>query len=36
MSPAARRWLTQRYLLPGEDRLTIPLFGAWIAQDALV
>jgi hypothetical protein len=32
LSPAARRWLTRRYLLTAGDRLSVPLFGAWIAH----
>jgi hypothetical protein len=36
LTPAARRWLTQRYLLTPDDRLAIPIFGAWIAHHALV
>jgi hypothetical protein len=36
LTPLARRWLTQRYLLTPDDRLAIPLFGAWIEHHALV
>src|ERR1022692_2795107 len=36
ITPLARRWLTQRYLLTPDDRLSIPLFGAWIEHHALV
>jgi hypothetical protein len=36
LSPAARRWLTQRYLLTPDDRLAIPIFGAWVEQHAVV
>jgi hypothetical protein len=36
LTPAARRWLTQRYLLTSDDRLAIPVFGAWIEHHALV
>ena len=36
MTPAARRWLAQRYLLTGDDRLAVPLFGTWIEHHALV
>jgi len=32
VSPAARRWLTQRYLLTPDDRLAVPLFGAWLSH----
>jgi hypothetical protein len=35
-TPLARRWLTQRYLLTPDERLSIPLFGAWIEHHALV
>ena len=35
VSPAARRWLTQRYLLAPADHLAIPLFGAWISHHAI-
>jgi hypothetical protein len=35
LSPAARRWLTQRYLLTPGDRLAVPLFGAWISHHAI-
>jgi hypothetical protein len=34
LSPASRRWLTQRNLLDSGDRLAIPLFGAWIRHYA--
>jgi hypothetical protein len=36
LSPATRRWLAQRYLLTPDDRLAIPIFGAWIEHYALV
>ncbi len=36
LSPLARRWLMQRYLLTPDDRLSIPLFGAWIEHHVLV
>lgn len=36
LTPLARRWLAQRYLLTPDDRLAIPLFGAWIEHHALV
>ena len=35
LSPAARRWLTRRYLLTPDDRLSVPLFGTWIAHHAI-
>ena len=35
LSPAAHRWLTQRYLLTPGDRLSVPLFGAWISHHAI-
>ena len=35
LSPAAHRWLTQRYLLTPGDHLAIPLFGAWISHHAI-
>jgi len=31
-----RRWLTQRYLLAPDGRLTIPLFGAWIQHQGYI
>ena len=36
LTPTARRWLAQRYLLTPGDRLAIPVFGAWIEHHALV
>jgi hypothetical protein len=36
LTPAARRWLTQRYLLTPGDRLAIPVFGAWVEHHAMV
>ena len=30
LAPIARRWLAQRYLLTPDDRLSVPVFGAWI------
>jgi len=36
VTPAARRWLTQRYLLTPGDHLSIPVFGAWVAHHAMV
>jgi len=36
LTPTARRWLAQRYLLTPDDRLSIPVFGAWIEHHALV
>ena len=36
LTPVARRWLAQRYLLTPDDRLAIPVFGAWIEHHALV
>ena len=36
LAPAARRWLTQRYLLTSGDRLAIPIFGAWVEHHAMV
>jgi hypothetical protein len=36
LSPPVRPWLAQRYLLTAENRLAIPLFGAWIEHHALV
>ena len=36
LASATRRWLAQRYLLTSEDRLAIPVFGAWIEHHALV
>jgi hypothetical protein len=35
LTPRARRWLVQRYLLTPEDRLAIPLFASWIEHYAL-
>jgi hypothetical protein len=35
LSPAARRWLAQRYLLTPDDRLSVPLFAAWISHHAI-
>jgi hypothetical protein len=35
LSPVARRWLTQRYLLTPDDSLSVPLFGAWISHHAI-
>ena len=35
LSSTARRWLTQRYLLTPGDRLSVPLFGAWISHHAI-
>ena len=32
---SARRWLSRRYLLTPEDRLSIPLFGAWLEHNGL-
>ena len=36
LTPAARRWLTQRYLLTPGDRLAIPVFGAWVEHHSMV
>jgi hypothetical protein len=36
LSPAGRRWLTQRYLITADDQIAVPVFGAWIAHHALV
>lgn len=36
LTPVARRWLAQRYLLSPDDHLSIPVFGAWIEHHALV
>jgi len=36
LTPTARRWLAQRYLLTPDDRLSVPVFGAWIEHHALV
>ena len=36
LTPAARRWLTQRYLLTSGDRLAIPVFGAWVEHHSMV
>jgi hypothetical protein len=36
LAPAARRWLTQRYLLTSDDHLSIPIFGAWVEHHAMV
>lgn len=36
LASATRRWLTQRYLLTSEDRLAIPVFGAWVEHHALL
>jgi hypothetical protein len=36
IAPAARRWLSHRYLLTSGDRLAVPVFGAWIEHHALV
>jgi len=35
LSPVARRWLSQRYLLTPADQLAVPLFGAWISHHAI-
>jgi len=36
LAPPARRWLTQRYLLTDDDRLAVPLFGAWIQHHGYI
>jgi len=36
LTPAARRWLVQRYLLTSDDGLAIPVFGAWVEHYAMV
>ena len=33
---AARRWLDQQYLLTADDRLSVPVFGSWIAHHGFV
>ena len=36
LAPTTRRWLAQQYLLTSNDRLAVPVFGAWIEHHALV
>ena len=33
---SVRRWLTQRYLLTGDDHFAIPMFGVWIQHQGYV
>ena len=36
VTPSARRWLTQRYLVTDDDGLAIPLFAAWIQHQGYI